>query len=222
MFATCDAAQEQELVLPEPAQTLAALLRLLHEPLAPTPDATHAVPLPLLPALFTLADKYALAGTLAGALTAHLAAHASTLPIRVYALALRLGLTRVASDASAHTLRTPLHEIEPAEAALLPSAAALHALVVLHAHRVTHLRELVLAEELFPRDYQICTVHGAAARDLWTRKAHFVWGLMQPGTDVADEMGSVLGAEPVRSCDACRMGCVRAIEMLRVSPIHPT
>lgn len=217
MFAMCDAAQEQRLVLPEPSQALSALLRLLHDPPSRDPASSRAIPLPLLPALFALADKYALNDALSHALQAHLAAHAAALPVRVYALGLGLGLDKVASDASAHTLRTPLHELDPDEVALIPNARAYHALVVLHAHRVARLREVLLAEELFPKDYGLCSSHGAPTRDLWERKAHFVWGQMAAGTDVAGEMSTVLTAEPVRGCETCSMGCVRAIEMLRVS-----
>lgn len=216
MFALCDVAQEQRLVLPEPAQALSVLLRLLHEPPSQDDPAAHPIPLPLLPALFTLADKYALSDQLAGALQAHLIAHAPTMPLRVYALAVQLGLPRLASAASAHLLATPLHEHSADEVAQIPSVRAYHALVVLHAHRVARLRETVLAEELFPKDYGLCTAHGQATRDLWTRKAHFVWGQLGAGTDVAAEMSSVLSADPIRGCEMCRMGCVRSIEMLRV------
>ncbi|KZW02059.1 hypothetical protein EXIGLDRAFT_511707 [Exidia glandulosa HHB12029] len=220
MFAMCDVAQEQRLVLPEPSPALSVLLRLLQDPPSRDPAASAAIPLPLLPALFTLADKYALADTLSDALQAHLAAHASALPIRVYALACELGLAKVASDASAYTLSTPLHELDPDEVARIPTARAYHALVVLHAHRVSRLRTLLLAEELFPKDYGLCTAHGAATRDLWERKAHFVWGQMAAGLDVAEEMGAILTADPIRGCELCRMGCVRAVEMLRVSSIN--
>ncbi|KAH7104187.1 hypothetical protein BKA62DRAFT_497477 [Auriculariales sp. MPI-PUGE-AT-0066] len=216
MFALCDES-DVELVIPEPSQVLSVLLRLLHEPLARQPAQTGgAIPLPLLPALFRLVDKYALKAELADTLATHLAAHAPVQPLSVYSLATQLELEKVASDATAHLLKKPLHKYTSDEVALIPSVKAYHALVALHAHRVEKLKELVLAEELFPKDYGLCGTHGDATRDVWARKANYVWGQIEPGTDVAEEMSPVLTADVIRDCKLCHMGCIRSIEMIRV------
>jgi len=220
MFALGSETPDQELELPEPSQALSVLFRLLHEPLTRTPSAHGggAIPLPLLPALFRLVDKYALTHELEETLAAHLSTHAPAHPLSVYSLATTLGLDKVASDATAHLLKKPLHEYTAEEVATIPSVQAYHALVVLHAHRQARLREVLLAEELFPKDYQLCTTHGDATRDIWKRKANYVWGHVHAGTDIAEEMSSLLDAASVRDCKRCHMGCVRSVEMIRVRP----
>jgi hypothetical protein len=106
---------DQVLDLDEPAEVLNMLLSLLHTPPGlpeRKPDVENhsktaliafepgsVVPLPLLPRMLHLADKYALSETLQRSLLAHMSAHTSIYPLQIYAFA-----TGVACNLSLLTL----------------------------------------------------------------------------------------------------------------------
>lgn len=196
MFQCCDAGYvlgevddaRGVLDLHEPAPLLALLLRLLHAPPAPPPadlDDVHvpagAIPFPLLPALLALADKYALARTLRDACVAHLGAHASSHPLRVYGMAVDLGEPALAARASAFLLHPPLGTYTAAEIRAIPTAEAYHRLVLLHAHRITRVREILDGEQIFPQRYGECTWHTQRTKALWQARKKVVMNKVEAG-----------------------------------------
>lgn len=177
MFACCDSSNQKEddmLNLTEPANVLDGLLRLLHDP-PPLPemsgacldddseDESHSseiymlpehfnpstvIPLPLLPLLYTLVDKYALSKTIEHSLDIHLLLHATTEPLRTYALAMDLRKTGIASTVSEHVL--PMASYSREDIRIIPTVVAYHNLILLQDARVKALRTILLKEELFP------------------------------------------------------------------------
>jgi hypothetical protein len=200
MFADC-ADQDPVMDLPETADALAILFRLLHDPPAafepvkvtpartagpgapdaPQPDLRGVIPLPVIPRALALADKYMLCAGTVSALRSHVTAHAATEPLRVYALALTLGLNDVASTASEYLLHPPLAALRAADVAALPDARALHALVRLHAARAGELRAVLAGEALFPHDYGLCYAHGAATAAKWDERKRMLAPRIQAG-----------------------------------------
>jgi hypothetical protein len=171
MFADCDA-QEQAVDLPETAPALAVLFRLLHdpplpyvhlhvEPGLPAPvappghitDPEEAIPFPVLSLALEVADKYMLRPELVETLHTHLAAHVATEPLKVYGLALSLGLQRIANSASEFLLHPPLASYTLAEIGAIPTVRDLHQLVRLHGAREAKLREVNSAR---PSGIRLC------------------------------------------------------------------
>lgn len=198
MFQCCDAAHTLDLHDPPPA--LAMLFRLLHDPppaYAPARSEAHApadylhiragppdgraIPFPLLPALLALADKYAVAPHVAAVCRSHLAAYAPTYPLRVYGMAVALGLDALAAQASTFLLHPPLAAYTTAEVSVVPTAAAYHRLVLLHDHRIRRLRELLAGEPIFPQHYGECSKHVHKTTALWADKKKRIAGRMQAG-----------------------------------------
>lgn len=178
MFACCGAEDSDQVMdLTESAEAVSVLLHLLHNP----PQAHdrwksyRPIPLPTLRIAFDLLDKYMLAPGLAETLHTHLAAHVRTSPLQVYGYAVELGLDNLASQASEHLLHPPVASYTLDEIRVIPSAAALHRLVVLQARREPELREVLLNEPLFPHGYSCYGSHGKRLDALWeARKARLV------------------------------------------------
>lgn len=153
MFALCapcsDASPgaEENLDLHEKAGILEVLLQLLHNP-PPPPVAISVIPLPLLSTMFELADKYVIDSPLVESLKVHLEAHAPAHPLQVYSFATLHDMDRIASEASQYV--TPMASYRLDEVKVIPSVQAYHKIVRLQDFRVRALRELLLAEEIFP------------------------------------------------------------------------
>lgn len=194
MFACCDTgsavgtaagrpdSDKQVLHLAETSSTLSMLLRLVNaapEPfervhrvpantcyIQPTfPDA--AIPFPLVPALIALAERYALRPPVLHSLHSHLAAYVSMYPLRVYGYATQLGLDELAGEASMYLLHPPLSTYTAQDISVIPTAEAYHRLVLLHNHRTTRLRVLLMEEAIFPHGYGECAKHHRNTAALW-------------------------------------------------------
>ena len=166
MFACCDPqiSESEEIVeIQEKGGELAALLRLLHEPLKPPTvlpqqgtrflpiqyDPATVIPLPLLLSLFfRLADKYALADSIMSGLKMHLRANAPAHPLEVYGFATLHDMEWEASEASQYVLPVASYSFE--EIKLIPNVIAYHKLIRLQDFRRKALRELLLGEDIFP------------------------------------------------------------------------
>jgi hypothetical protein len=190
MFSCCSATDENgSLDLEESSEMLTALLRLLHTP-PPLPsriphseeqdkmttqirvreyEPTSVIPLPMLPTLFMLGDKYLLADSIIDSLNEHLLANASISPLQVYGLATQYGLDSIASAASKYLLHPPLSSYTADDVKAVLSTEAYHRLVQLHAFRINRLREVLLAEEIFPHGYGECPSHSQKTSTLWER-----------------------------------------------------
>ena len=193
MFHCCDSGNavsmadnmDQVLDLDEPAEMLNMLLSLLHAPPGlpeRKPDVENSkttsiafepgsvVPLPLLPRMLHLADKYALSETLQRSLLAHMSAHVSTYPLQIYAFAMGRGLQSLAIDASKHLLHPRLSAYSSKDIKIIPSPEAWQRLVLLHDVRIRGLRGILLGEEIFPHGYGTCSSHKAKAISLWNQR----------------------------------------------------
>lgn len=168
--------------LAESAESIGVLLRLLHSPPQPWSHADGhqvpgspvegAIPLPILRISLELVDKYALSQTIAKNLHTHLEGHVGTAPLQVYGMASALGLKPLASLASMNLLYPPVATYTLEQIREVPTAEALHRLVVLQARREPLLKEVVLNERLFPHDYGKCATHGKRLAASWeARKA---------------------------------------------------
>jgi hypothetical protein len=181
MFSCCspsegsDAGLDQTLDLQETGEALAMLLCLLHTPPSnPSPvdhvDVDeHLIPLPLLPTLFGIADKYALSAEIVGPLLAHLRAHAPKQPLNVYGYATERAWHDIAAAASEYLLHPPLSSYSIAAIQTIPTVEAYHKLVMLHGLRTRQLRAIVLAEEIFPYGYGSCPSHSQQTTELWVQ-----------------------------------------------------
>ena len=187
--------------LPESANQMNVLFNFLHhppdiltspEPTSETkpPDFTrvaqnaipeHAIPFPLLPILFGLADKYVFTPDFTDRLHSHLAVYASIYPLRVYGYAVTLGLPRIAAEASMHLLYPPLTSYSAEEMRAVPTAEAYHKLVLLHDLRTKRLREILEETEIFPHGYGECHRHGHRTRNLWDTRKRAVSSGIQAG-----------------------------------------
>jgi hypothetical protein len=202
MFSCCSTTEEN-LDLDESAETLGVLLRLLHSP-PPPPirvgiplsreherltsrihireyEPGSVVPLPMLPMLLSLADKYVLKDSIVSSLHEHLLANASAHPLQVYGMATRHGLDRIASAATKYLLHPPLSSYTVEDVKVIGSAEGYHKLLLLHAYRVKRLREILLAEEVFPHGYGVCPTHGQRTTSLWARSRDSIAPKMEAG-----------------------------------------
>ena len=155
-------ASESTVDIHEPADVLAILLRILHDPpQAPeeleTPldaytkryNEATIIPLPLLElVMLNLVDKYMLDDSIVNALKMHLLAHAPSNGLRVYIFAVSNDMPELASKASQYVL--PMARYTFQEVKGLPSVKAYHDLVRLQDFRVQALRDLLLKEDIFP------------------------------------------------------------------------
>ncbi|OCH96634.1 hypothetical protein OBBRIDRAFT_787210 [Obba rivulosa] len=217
--------EDDVLSLDEPAATIQVLLRLLHTVppgASPSPSAPHApgpspggapaIPFPLLPPLFALADKYMLSGPIVQGLCASLAAYTSEQPLRVYAYAVQFGLRDLAAEASSWLLLQPLAAYTPEEVAVIPTVRAYHQLVQLHAFRISRLREVLQGEPIFPHGYGECAKHSRETQLLWEQQKRSVIAEIHAGTNVAAEMAKL--SANVAGCPACSKAFRAAVEML--------
>ncbi len=211
MFSCCDAGfhmvntldeESRTLELHESATILDALFYLLHSTPAPVaeketgepdfediiyiredkiPDA--AIPWPLIPSLFVLADKYALSSEIVAALKSHLAAYTSIFPLQVYGHATGLGFYEIAAEASTYLLYPPLTSYSPEDIKIIPTAEAYHKLVLLHDFRVKRLAEVLRNEEVFPHGYGECTRlgHSQRTRSAWEARKQVIYGQIEAG-----------------------------------------
>lgn len=169
--ASTEALPSDEVVdLHEPADVLAILLRILHDPPKPPEeiesdswiDKTNkkyneatVIPFPLLElVLLQLVDKYMLEESTTDALHQHLLAHAGSNGLRVYAFAVANNIPKVANKASQYVL--PMAQYTLQEVKCLPSVKAYHDIVRLQNFRVQALRDLLLKEDIFPHGSSNC------------------------------------------------------------------
>ncbi|KAF9243892.1 hypothetical protein BU15DRAFT_42821 [Melanogaster broomeanus] len=217
------------LELDESAATLRVLLQLLHSPPPPpslcpsshqarsmgkpiSPYNDSRIPYPLLPDMLRLVDKYALSEPLRRSLHSHLFASASAHPLEVYAFATTNGLGDIAAEASAYLLHPPLATYTSNQIAVIPSTAAYHALVRLHSLRVSRLKEILLAEEIFPFGYGACLTHQEDTTRTWNERRMVLATQIEAATDLAAEMTVLL--QQLKLCTTCHKACTAAIEML--------
>lgn len=162
MFACCEVSEET-LDLHETAETLTVLFNLLHSP--PNPphqfrrdesnlipkvwnDPKTIIPLPLLPRLFVLADKYALpSDSVVDVLALHLLAQAPDEPLFVYTLALSRGLYNVAAKTS--QFLQPMANYSVDDVKTIP-VEHYHRVIQLQDIRVKTMRKYLLSEDIFP------------------------------------------------------------------------
>ncbi|KAH7883810.1 hypothetical protein F5I97DRAFT_1596380 [Phlebopus sp. FC_14] len=236
MFSYCDQGfmlvargSTDALELDEPTESLQTLLYLLHSPPAPpslsltaherrrrgSPVSKYGgsiIPYPLLPEMLRLADKYVLSDPLTRSLHSHLLANASISPLKVYSFALANRFQDVVAEASAYLLHPPLSSYSREEIASIPSAAAYHDLVRLHAFRIKHLKRIVLNEDVFPFGYGVCPTHQKSTTRMWNGRRMYLATQVEAATDLAAEMSVLL--QQVASCQTCYRACKAAIEML--------
>ncbi|KAF8168303.1 hypothetical protein B0H34DRAFT_55042 [Crassisporium funariophilum] len=227
MFACCDPttpSSKEALDLQETSGELAALLRLLHDPPLPPAqiplenkfdpiryDPASVIPLPLLlTLLFGLADKYSLQDSLTDALRVHLIAHAPAHPLEVYSFATLHGLERIASEASQYV--QPMASYRFMDIKAIPNVVAYHKLVRLQDFRVKALRDLLLAEDIFPHGYGECASHREKTMAIWDRQRKALVGRIESVTDIAGEMDTLTGT--LSDCKTCHKACIAAVEML--------
>ena len=234
-----------EMDIPEPPDVLRMLFKLVHSPPAPLPSIkeltekdkeyaqskqyldsvlrspipqTHAIPLPLLRPLYTLADKYLLVPDLVFTLHSHLTAHTQAQPLEVYALATTLSLSEVAAYASSHLLSPPLDTYAPGTLSILPNIESLHLLYLLHSHRIKKFHEILANEAIFPHGYGKCSSrgHSERAEEAWRHRKRVLLSMsrIEAGTDVSSEMREVL--KTFEDCTTCTKAGIAAIEMLEV------
>jgi hypothetical protein len=139
------------------------------------------VPLPLLPSLYALADKYAVTEPITHALHTHLASYKSVSPLRVYALAAQLGLDDLMNATSVYLLHPPLSEYTVDEVSVIPSAGAYHKLLLLQSHREKKLKEILMNEEIFPHGYGECPEHRSATVSMWDQRRNEIVGRIESG-----------------------------------------
>ena len=196
--------EAETLDLHEPPAALNMLFHLLHNtppeyaPAPRTPDggahdgadyvhirasapAETAIPFPLLPTLLALVDKYAVAPDIAAVCRSHLAAYAPTYPLRVYGMAVGLGLGALAARTSKFLLHPPLAAYTPDEISVIPTAEAYHRLVLLHEHRIKRLREVLAGEPIFPQNYGECSKHTHKTKARWEDKKKRIISRMEAG-----------------------------------------
>ena len=195
MFALCErkpASSPGYVELDEPAETLRTLLKLLSHPPAPpllalpACDSAHeywvklpfsqrydndsVIPFPVLPGMIHLADKYCLSEPLVRSLRTHLFANAFLHPLKVYAFATASGFDDIAADASAYLLHPPLASYTREEISVIPTVAAYHDLVRLHAHRTQRLQTILSTEDIFPFGYGACDTHRDQTIRAWNER----------------------------------------------------
>jgi len=237
----CSADDSQVLDTPESASTLRLLIDLLQSPpqaVAPAakPKALHLssllerqpadadvtknqkeekiIPLPLLPRLLALADKYMLSPEIAEALHTHMLAQAPANPLRVYGLASLLELPHIACAASKYLLGPPLDTYSAEQIREnIPDVEAYHLLVRLQALRGRRLKEVLAGEVLFPHGYGRCDAHDQSAVLCWEKRKQRVGWKIHAGTDVAYEMREVLLS--FEGCVTCSKAGQAALDMLQ-------
>lgn len=237
MFRCCDSrtSRTDEIVrLDEHASNLTVLLNVLHYPprspirvhshtkpyrnrnsaqsnhlSQPQYDPGTVIPLPIIPLLLSLADKYCIE-SITETLSIHLSAHALTDPLRVYGYAVAFGLGTAASTASQYL--DPMASYAAAQVEVIPTVAAYHRVLVLQNFRVQALRRILSGEEIFPHGYGLCPSHQRQTTSIWEARRTFLMGRIQSNTDVAGEMDIVRPL--LTDCKICHKACSAAVDML--------
>ncbi|PVF98305.1 hypothetical protein CPB86DRAFT_784937 [Serendipita vermifera] len=235
---------ESSMVMPEKADVMQMLFRVLHEPPVlfttakammkwdktpgymqdhenkPFPLEGSAIPLPLLKNLYVLADKYALKPDLVSTLHSHLAANALKEPLQVYAYASAMegpDALEVAAFASTKLYYPPLESYTPEDLAIMPSVQSLQLLYVLHAHRRQRLQEILANEELYPHDYGKCTAWGHANKieEAWRKQKRYL--LSMGRITAATDLATEMSVveKDVNGCKSCYHPFSAAIKMLQ-------
>ncbi|KAG2044264.1 hypothetical protein BDR03DRAFT_230826 [Suillus americanus] len=237
MFACCDhgfelvgdnerGPQEANLDLDETEHALATLFRLIQQPPNPPPmensdgtrprfklDAGSVIPFPVLPSMLHLADKYGLPEAITCSLHLHVQANASANPLPVYAYATAHNLPKIAADASAHLLHSPLSSYTKEDIQIIPTVTAYHELLRLHEYRKYKLRDILLNEDIFPHGYGTCPVHKQWATQLWEQKRVYLATQIEAATDIAGEMRDL--ADQLSPCPLCHKALTAAVDMLQ-------
>ncbi|KAK0465309.1 uncharacterized protein EV420DRAFT_1637455 [Desarmillaria tabescens] len=237
MFSCCDSRTtpaDQIVRLDEHASNLTVLLNVLHNPPG-LPIQIHSytkhyrdrnsaqsyhlfqrqydpgtvIPLPVIPLLLTLADKYCIE-SITETLSVHLSAHAPIDPLRVYGYAVAFGLGTAASTASQYL--DPMASYDASQVEVIPTVAAYHRVLVLQNFRVQALRRILSGEEIFPHGYGLCTSHQRQTTSLWEARRTYLLGRIQSNTDVACEMDIV--RQLLADCKICHKACSAAVDML--------
>ncbi|TEB26387.1 hypothetical protein FA13DRAFT_1636186 [Coprinellus micaceus] len=211
--------------LHEPADVLAILLRILHDPPRPPEeipsseldsyvkkyDEATVIPLPLLElVVLQLVDKYLLDESITEVLQQHLLAHAPSNGLRVYAFAVTNNMPKMASKASQYV--EPMAKYTFQEIKCIPTVKAYHDLVRLQDFRVQALRDLLLKEDVFPHGYGACQPHAQSTPTTWDTKRRALLARIETGNDIAWEMSSLV--ETLSDCKTCQKACVAAVDML--------
>ncbi|EKM60868.1 uncharacterized protein PHACADRAFT_247071 [Phanerochaete carnosa HHB-10118-sp] len=144
--------------------------------------------------------------------TSHLAAYASTYPLRVYGMAVGMGSDVIAAKTSKYLLHPPLTSYSTSEIKCIPTAEAYHRLALLHEHRIKRLREMLIDEKIFPQGYGECKKHTQRTKTLWGVKQAMVSGQIAAATDVAGEM--MVDLDQLSGCTTCFKAWVAATDML--------
>ncbi|KAF5336845.1 hypothetical protein D9611_003181 [Ephemerocybe angulata] len=213
--------------LHEPADVLAILLRILHEPPKPPEEIVSdppeldsyvkkyneatVIPLPLLElVLLHLVDKYLLDESITRVLEQHLLAHAASNGLRVYSFAVANGMSKVANKASHYVL--PMAQYTLQDVRCIPTVKAYHDIVRLQDFRVQALRDLLLKEDIFPHGYGACQPHAESTPTTWDTRRKALLARIETGSDIAWEMSSLV--ETFRDCKTCQKACIAAVDML--------
>ncbi|THH11782.1 hypothetical protein EW145_g419 [Phellinidium pouzarii] len=194
MFNCCELEKEEKLTrsmdVYEFAGDFSLVLRLLHDTPSnsiPLPkskgqhvsDSIAAIPLPILPRLFALADKYAFTSSVLQGMYSHLDMHTTASPLKVYGIAIRLSLQDIADAASAFLIAPPLHTYASHEIKDIPTADAYHDLLLLQHHRSVKIKELLENAQLFPHGYGACPTHATSIKARWEKER----SILLPRTD---------------------------------------
>lgn len=141
-----------------------------------------AIPLPILTKILELAEKYMVKPSIVEPLHTHLRAHRMVCPLKVYGLAIKYGLDQIAHDTSMFLIHPLLHTYSVEEISVIPTAVALHKLLLLQQHRGIELRKILHDEYLFPHHYGECPRHARSANQLWVKKKYALLGKVNSGT----------------------------------------
>lgn len=190
MFALCEPPTdntEPTMDIPESSGAVQLLLDLLHSPpkpvvssnVPPAEDDRQIIPIPIIPQMLTLVDKYLLSADIGEAIHSHILAQAPRHPLRAYGLLTLLEMPSMASKASAFLMKTPLdaYSVEEIQENI-PDLRAYHKVVQLQALRTRRLKEVLSDEPLFPHGYGRCDAHEQKAVLAWEqRKQRIAWRL---------------------------------------------
>ncbi|KAG8990062.1 hypothetical protein FRB94_004015 [Tulasnella sp. JGI-2019a] len=173
------------------------------------------IPMSLLLPLWNLLDKYDVpASPYHQIVESQIKANAEKHPLEIYGLAHQHDLTSVAAHTSQYLISKPMEHYSLDEiVAHFPSAKAYHRIVLLQAHRKWKLKEILRTEEIFPRGYGFCSVHGSGTKAHWDSLKKDLEPRVTGATDLPSAMAVMKGS--VQACYKCNRACIMAIDMLR-------
>lgn len=140
-------------------------------------ETRKIIPLPIIPQLLSLADKYILPAEITEAIHSHLLAQAPTNPLWVYGFAILQELPEIASIASYYLLNHPMDELSYDQILdNMPNLKAYHQIIQLQGLRTRRLKEVLMAEPIFPHGYGRCDNHEQKTVMAWEqRKQGIAW-----------------------------------------------